>query len=198
MLAFGPTVTSNGQHDIPPVGTGFLSLGFSGALPPEWWGQSSIFAIGPDWLCSSALFWIEEVWIGPGFASAGSAQPMKQANTAIHREITVAIADLKVWNGKYMTFRLYPSIPRNNPKLGYRTLGSRGQISQISFTYFMDFRFPFLPRKKARNLYERKGRRRLSGVGLETIWRKKEEAGQVVPPPHVPFRGCLASLTEGG
>ncbi len=27
---------------------------------------------------------------------------------------------------------------------------------------------------------------------------KKEEAGQVVPPPYVPFRGCPASLTEGG
>jgi hypothetical protein len=27
---------------------------------------------------------------------------------------------------------------------------------------------------------------------------KKEEAGQVVLPPLVPFRGCPASLTEGG
>ena len=27
---------------------------------------------------------------------------------------------------------------------------------------------------------------------------KKEEAGQVVPPPRVPFRGSPASLTEGG
>jgi len=28
--------------------------------------------------------------------------------------------------------------------------------------------------------------------------QKNEEADQVVPPPHVPFRGCPASLTEGG
>jgi hypothetical protein len=27
---------------------------------------------------------------------------------------------------------------------------------------------------------------------------KKEEAGQVVPPPQIPFRGYPASLTEGG
>ncbi len=28
--------------------------------------------------------------------------------------------------------------------------------------------------------------------------QKKEEAGQVVPPPQLPFRGSPASLTEGG
>jgi hypothetical protein len=96
VLAFGATVTSRGQHDIPPVGTGFLSLGIPGALPAEWWGQSSMFAIGPDWLCSAILFWMEDVWRRSGFASAGSMQPMKQAKTAIHSEITVAIAALKV------------------------------------------------------------------------------------------------------
>jgi hypothetical protein len=41
--------------------------------------------------------------------------------------------------------------------------------------------------------------RGLSRVGLaNTIWKEKGEAGQVVPPPHVPFQGCPASLTEGG
>jgi hypothetical protein len=66
---------------------------------------------------------------------------MKQAKTAIHREITVAIPALNMRKVRYITFRLYPSIARNNLKLGYRALGSRGQISQISSSDFMDFRF---------------------------------------------------------
>ncbi len=33
---------------------------------------------------------------------------------------------------------------------------------------------------------------------LKMLLKQEEEAGQVVPPPHVPFRGCPASLTEGG
>ena len=52
--------------------------------------------IDSDWLCSATLFGIEEVLIGAGFARAGSVQPMKQAKTAIHRDISVAIPALKV------------------------------------------------------------------------------------------------------
>lgn len=103
------TVTSNGQHDIPPPGRGFLSLGFPGA-PPEWWGHFSMSAIGPDCLVVSGG--VEELWIGLVFASMGSVQPMKQAKTAIHKEINVAVPALKVRIGEYMTSRLYASIHR--------------------------------------------------------------------------------------
>jgi hypothetical protein len=47
-------------------------------------------------------------------------------------------------------------------------------------------------------LSEWKGLRELSRIFFGTIPVKKEEAGQVVPPPQIPFRGCPASLTEGG
>lgn len=53
-----------------------------------------MFAIGPDWVCSATLFWVEEVGKGSGLARTGSVQPMKQAKTAIHREIAVAITAL--------------------------------------------------------------------------------------------------------
>jgi hypothetical protein len=33
---------------------------------------------------------------------------------------------------------------------------------------------------------------------VEDVVERNEEADQVVPPPRVPFRGCPASLTEGG
>ena len=47
----GVTVTSTGQHDIPPPRTGLLEFGFAGALVAEWWGQFGMSAIRSGWLC---------------------------------------------------------------------------------------------------------------------------------------------------
>jgi hypothetical protein len=65
---------------------------------------------------------------------------MKQAKTAIHREMTVAIPALKVRNGRCIRFRLYPSIRRNNLDLGYQLrvprLWTSGRVRSVPLANF--------------------------------------------------------------
>ena len=51
---------------------------------------------------------------GPEFARLGSVQPIRQASMAIHREITVATADLKVRNGEGIIQSVYLAIRKDN------------------------------------------------------------------------------------
>jgi hypothetical protein len=55
-----------------------------------------MFAIRSGRLCWVEFSWIEDARAKPGLAKLGSVQPMRQAKTAIHRDIPVATAALKV------------------------------------------------------------------------------------------------------
>jgi len=80
----------------------------------------------------SGSFWGAELWrtkdasltsafaaelvpeLAPEFANIGSAQPIRQANTAIHRETPVATTARKLRNGKRITKSLYLSTRQHN------------------------------------------------------------------------------------
>jgi hypothetical protein len=81
---------------MPPPREGLGSFGFAGAAPPEWWGQFSMPAIKSGWLCSVEALSVEGARGELEFASCGSAQPMRQASTASHNDIAVAIPALKL------------------------------------------------------------------------------------------------------
>jgi len=51
---------------------------------------------------------------GAEFARLGSVQPIRQAKTAIHREITVATAERKVRNGEGIIQSVYLAIRKDN------------------------------------------------------------------------------------
>jgi hypothetical protein len=70
---------------------GFLSLGGTEELPPEWW-QLSMSAISSDELWPAEFLWIEDASRIVGEpARTGCVQPMTQAKAAIHKETAVAI-----------------------------------------------------------------------------------------------------------
>ena len=73
-----------------------------------------MFAIRPVWSCWAAFARIDKALIEPEFARLGFAQPMRQASTAIHREITVATPALKVRNGERIVYRQCVAIPKDN------------------------------------------------------------------------------------
>ena len=57
---------------------------------------------------------------GAEFTRLGTVQPIRQARTAIHREITVATADLKVRNGEGIIQRVYLANRKDNLICGAR------------------------------------------------------------------------------
>ena len=73
-----------------------------------------MFAIRSGWFCSAEFWWIEDALTKPKFAKLGSVQPMRQAKTAIHREIPAATSALNARFRKCITSSLYPSIPQRN------------------------------------------------------------------------------------
>ena len=116
VCGFDATVTSTGQHDMAPPREGLGSLGFAGILAAEWCGQFSMPAIRSGWAGSGEALRAESAWACGEyeFTSCGSVQPMRQASTASHRDIIVAIAGLKLWIGEGIAYRLYRGIRENN------------------------------------------------------------------------------------
>ena len=95
-LHFWLTVISRGQQERAPLEAGFLSLGGTEELPPEWW-QPSMSAISSEELWPAEFFWIEDSSRIVGEpARTGWVQPMTQAKAAIHKETAVAIPALRV------------------------------------------------------------------------------------------------------
>ena len=67
--------------------------------------------------------------LAPEFANIGSAQPIRQASTAIHRETPVATTARKLRNGKGITKSLYLSTRQDNFCFGWsRNFKGRAKI----------------------------------------------------------------------
>ena len=97
---------------------GFLSLGGTEELPPEWW-QLSMSAITSDELCSGEFFWIEGASrIAGELARTGCVQPMMQAKAAIHNETAVAIPALRVRKVECISNLNYTLSGPKRPALG--------------------------------------------------------------------------------
>ncbi len=76
---------------------------------------------------------VVEMLDDPELARLGSVHPIRQANTAIHRDTAVATADLKVRNGESITQSLYIAIRKDNSICGrWRTLPQH-QTNAVEF-----------------------------------------------------------------
>lgn len=94
---------------------GFLSLGGTEGLPPEWW-QLSMSAISSDELWLAEFFWIEDASRIVGEpARTGCVQPITQAKAAIHKETAVAIAALRVRLVKRISNYIIRFLARKDP-----------------------------------------------------------------------------------
>jgi len=94
---------------------GFLSLGGTEELPPEWW-QLSMSAISSDEPWLAEFFWIEGASrIAGELARTGCVQPMMQAKAAIHNETAVAIPALRVRKVERISNRIIRFQARKDP-----------------------------------------------------------------------------------